>query len=794
MAAEVKKEIRLEIAHVLFLDVVGYSKLLVDEQRTVIDELNGVVRQTDEYQQAESAGRLIKIPTGDGMALVFYSSPEDPVECALEISRALKEHPNLRVRMGVHSGPVSGVVDLNARANVAGAGINMAQRVMDCGDGGHVLLSKQVSEVLEQYGHWRPHLHDLGECEVKHGVRLSIVNLYTEDLGNPAIPEKVKLARAMAAKERRRALKRWSFVGLLILVAAAAAIGFIVVRNQPQRLITGAAIAAKSIAVLPFENLSLDPDNAFFADGVQDEILTDLARIADLKVISRTSVMQYKSGVARNLREIAQQLGVAHILEGSVQRAGNRVRINAQLIDARTDAHLWAQIYDRDLTDVFAIQSEIARIIADQLQAKITSGEKKAIDQPPTRDVTAFDLYTQGKTIMLSSFGNVLGRTEKAIDLLNQAVAKDPSFFAAYCQLVYAHNQLYFFGYDHTPARLSLAERAMQSALQLRPDAPEVHIARADYLYRGYLDYPGALNELAIARRSLPNDSGIFELTGYILRRQGKMEEGLRNLERALELDPRNVSLLQQISGSYMYMKRYPDQAAALDRALAVEPDDTETRVSRAFVDLSWKADTRLLHRTIETTPDVNPANPLVCALADHDVATASQALQTLTNKMGPNGNAFGSPAAQFSCKFVEGLIARMAKDETKADSAFFEARVEQEKVVQAQPDYGPALCVLALIDAGLGRKEEALREGRRAVELTPLSKDPLIGALMIDHFAIVAAWVGEKNLACEQLIIGAKLPGSLGYGDLKLMPWFDLLRGEPCFEKIVASLAPKKP
>jgi TolB-like protein len=406
--AEVKKEIELEIAHVLFIDIVGYSKLLINEQRRLLDVLNQIVRATDQFRNAEANGRLITIPTGDGMALVFYNTPEAPVECALEISRADNAHPELELRMGVHSGPVSGVVDVTGRANLAGAGVNIAQRVMDCGDAGHILLSKRVAEDLDQYGHWHRHLHDLGECEVKHGVRLSLVNLYTEELGNPEVPQKFRHARqkdAGFAKEGKKSNKWWIAIAATVVAIAGLVLAavFLSRRSAPAPIsfspsaTPAAAVAEKSIAVLPFENLTDEKQNAFFTDGVQDEILTDLAKIADLKVISRTSVMQYKSDAPRNLREIGQQLGVAHLLEGSVQRAANRVRVNAQLIDARDDAHLWAQTYDRDLADVFAIQSEIAKAIADQLQAKLSPSEKSEMEQRPTTDLAAFDLYSRAK-------------------------------------------------------------------------------------------------------------------------------------------------------------------------------------------------------------------------------------------------------------------------------------------------------------------------------------------------------------------------------------------------------------
>jgi TolB-like protein/Tfp pilus assembly protein PilF len=559
-------------------------------------------------------------------------------------------------------------------------------------------------------------------------------------------------------------------------------------------------INAKSIAVLPFENLSRDPDNAYFTDGVQDEILTDLSRIADLKVISRTSVMQYKSGAPRNLREIGQQLGVAHVVEGSVQRAANKVRVIAQLIDARNDAHLWAQTYDRDLADVFAIQSEIAKAIADQLQAKLSPNEKKAIEQPPTTDLAAFDLYSRAKSLVLTAAFSVTTEPNlrKAIELLDEAVKRDPSFFDAYCQLAFAHESLYAVrASDHTPARLALAEAAVQAATRLRPDAAEAHLARAQYVYFGRRDYAGALAELELARRGLPNDPRLFELTGYILRRRGQQEEGLQNLQRAVELDPRNFNTLQQIALSYEILGRYSEAIAALDRALAIVPDNVETRASRELDYVLWKADTRPLHQTIDailaegagaiaTAADVW----FFCALAERDPAAAERALVAL----GDNPCWAETPII-LSRSFGEGLLARMTKDEARARTAFEAARAQQEKIVQAQPDYGPALCLLGLIDAALGRKDLAFEEGRRAIALTPLEKDVNNGSRVLQYFAITAAWAGDKELALQQLEAGLRAPAAssmLSYGALKLFPVWDPLRGDPRFEKIVASLAPK--
>src|SRR5258707_6613060 len=455
-------------------------------------------------------------------------------------------------------------------------------------------------------------------------------------------------------------------------------------------------IDAKSIAVLPFENLSSDKENAYFTDGVQDQILTDLSQIADLKVISRTSVTQYKSGVARNLRKIGEELGVAHVVEGSVQRAANKVRVIAQLIDARTDAHLWAQTYDRDLADVFAIQSEIAKTIADQLQAKLSPNEKKAIEQSPTTDLAAFDLYSRAKSLLLTASFTVTQDQDrlKAIELLDKAVKRDPSFFDAYCQLAGAHEDLYAVsGSDHTPTRLALAEAAVQAATRLRPDAAETHLARAQYLYYGLRDYAGALAELEIARRALPNDPRLFELTGYILRRRGQQEEGLRNLQRAAELDPRNFYTLQQIAGSYQILGRYAESIAALDRALAIVPDNVETRANRDLYYLCWKADIRPLRQTIDATLAQGPGaiasaadTWFFCALAERGPAAAERALVAL----GDNP-CWTESAISLSRSFGEGLLARMSKDEARARTAFEAARAQQEKIVQAQPDYGPA-------------------------------------------------------------------------------------------------------
>ncbi len=546
------------------------------------------------------------------------------------------------------------------------------------------------------------------------------------------------------------------------------------------------------IAVLPFENLNEQKENAAFADGVQDDILTKLAKIADLKVISRTSVMDYRG--KRNVRQIGNELRVSHVLEGSVRRTGTRLHLNAQLIDTRTDTHVWVEQYDRDLNDLFAIQSEVAQKVANQLHAKITPAEKVAIETKPTGDLVAYDLYSRANDI-LSGKNSRPQDFAQAVDLLNRAVVRDPSFLDGYCQLAFAHDQLYFDGIDHTPARLAMAKDAVDLAFRLKPDSGEAHFAQAVHLYRGYLDYDGALAELEIARQTLPNDARIFQLMGMIQRRQGRGEDSRRNLERAAELDPRDIGTLDTLAWDYARFRRYAEAKTWLTRAVAVaEPDDVSMKLALPDWELEVNADPRPLHQAIDSVRATNPAAVraiakvwLACALAERDAAAATEALSALDE----NGISLWDQVA-FSRSFVEGLIARMTNDDAKAKSAFATARSEQEKIVEAQPDFGPSWCVLGMIDAGRGRKEEALHEGRRALELLPVEKEALVGQYLVRYFAVIAAWVGEKDLACDQLAIAVRPPSNVRYGELKLMPWWDPLRGDPRFEKIVASLAPK--
>jgi TolB-like protein/class 3 adenylate cyclase/Flp pilus assembly protein TadD len=795
MPAESVTDPKFEIGHVLFMDIVGYSKLLIGEQSDLVSQLKEVVAKSEQFRRAEEQDNLVTLPTGDGMALVFRDGGEAPAQCALEIAKALKNHPQLQLRMGIHSGPVNVVTDLNDRANVAGAGINIAQRVMDCGDAGHILLSKRTAEDLESYARWRPYLHELGECEVKHGVRISLVNFCGNNIGNPAIPQKLERAKreeaVPAGRERKRILS-----AIAILAAALLTGGYWMVRHQTQQKgVSGSsAIPAKSIAVLPFENFSANQENAFFADGIQDEILTNLAKLADLKVISRTSVEQYRNKAARNIREIAQTLGVANVLEGSVQRVGNRVRVTAQLIDARTDNHLWAEHYDRELADVFGIQTQIAEAIAEQLRVRLSPAEDAALRQRPTADLQAYDLYLRANELIFSVYienTRVKEKLTEALGLLEDATKRDPHFLLTYCRIARTHLTFYWYGFDRSAARLALADTAIQKALSLQPDSGSAHLTRAWYFYQGLSDYDKARAELTLAQRTLPNDPDVFSLLGFIGRREGRWEESTRNLERAAELDPVNLGRLQQLSSSYHLLRRYADEAIINDRAFALAPRDNGIRQVRSQLPLDARADTRPFHATLAAilSEDAGAAESivdglLICALCERDRPASERAVAAI-----PTGGV-GLSNLQYPRAYAEGLVARSFGDSASAQAAFATARAEQEKIVLAQPDYGPALSVLGLIDAGLGRYEEAQHEGQRACELLPVSKDALYGADLVVNLALIYAWTGEKDLAIEQLAKAVQIPGNLSYGLLQRHPEWDSLRGDPRFEKIVASLA----
>src|SRR5882724_1964252 len=756
MAAEIKKEIELEIAHVLFTDIVGYSKLPINQQRALVERLNEIVRGTDEYQAAEAVGRLITIPTGDGITLVFYDNPETPAECALEISRALEKHPELQLRMGIHSGPVSGVIDATGKANVAGAGINIAQRVMDCGDAGHILLSKHVAEDLEEYPHWQPHLHELGECEVKHGVRVSVVNLYTAELGNPAVPEKLKAARVAAA-----------------------------------------AVPEKSIAVLPFENRSRDPDNAYFADGIQDEILTRLSKIADLKVISRTSTQHYKSA-PENLRDIAKQLGVAHVLEGSVQKSGDAVRVNVQLIKAATDSHLWADTFDRKLTDIFSVESEVAKSIADQLQVKLTGQEERIISAKPTENIEAYDAYLRGMAYTLKSL-NTLSNYVAAQKYLKEAVRLDPKFALSWARLSYVDSG----GYrsrtgDRKGTLCEAARQAAETALSLQPNLGEAVLAMGYYHYACVKDYDAAVRYFEQARQLLPNNSRIPESLAYVARRRGQWDRSEAYFNEAERLDPRNVSLLTEHGLSYSFLRRFPEALRKFDQALNITPDDTDVVLEKAGIaqaegDLPRAA--ALLLPLNSKAGDVNVLETLVYqAILERRTVLVIPRLKEVLAQPDPALASINS-----SLRFSLGWAQELAGDYPAAQESWREARSELEAFLKEQPDNSAVTGDLALTNAALGDKAAAFALSERAMTANPTpEKDAVDGPVSIEVFARVAARFGERDRAIAALerLLSIPYSGAMGVpltpALLRLDPMFDPLRADPRFQKLAASAEPK--
>jgi TolB-like protein/Tfp pilus assembly protein PilF len=622
---------------------------------------------------------------------------------------------------------------------------------------------------------------------------------------NPAQLGRPKKNAASSLSQDRKS-RRWLAGAFLAVVAIGLGFCFWTLSRQlaPQIITSPAAeeetnpalAPQKSIAVLPFEGVGEDKQKAFLADGAQDDILSALAKIADLKVISGTSVSSYAPGAPRNLSEIADALGVAYLVEGSVQQIGTTVHITARLSEARTNARLWSQSYERDLSEVFAIQTEIVQRIISQLDVTVSAKEQMAIAERPTKDLAAYGLYVRAKSLLatIALNGQIEDRLREAIKLLEQAIARDPDFYLAYCQLSAAHDYMYFFGIDHTAARLAAADVALQAVVRLRPDTGETHLARANFFYRCYLDYNRARAELALAQHGLPNNSQIFELTGYMDRRQGLWNESARSLERAIELDPRNFFMLQQIALSYQEFRQFEAMATALDRALALTPGDVDTRVTRALVDLEWKADTRPLRDVITKVLSDNPARAPDVAAQWFYVALCDRnrtALKRALDVMPASGI---SVDLNFPRSLCIGIAARAQGDEAAARTAFLQARAEVEKSVAEQPDYGPGYSVLGLVDAALGRKDDALREGRRAVELLPVTKDSIDGAELVKYLGVIYAWCGEKELAIQQIGATLRIPSTLSYGNLKLHPYWDSLRGDPRFEQIVADLAAKNP
>src|SRR5881398_3081118 len=710
MSAELQPDLQLEIAHLLLIDIVGYSKLLVNEQIEALQELARIVRITECFRNAEEKGKLIRVPTGDGMALLFFRSPEEPVRCAFEISQKLTETSTVRLRMGIHSGPVNRITDVNDKVNMAGTGINVAQRVMDCGDAGHILLSKHVADDLMQYRHWQPYLHDLGEYEVKHGLRLNIVNLYKDGLGNPNLPEQLKRRKRWKQDANvivRPVRRRWSFPTILILSALAVAIAWSIYFGFGRLTrpgIAAAVVPEKSIAVLPFGNLSEEKANAYFADGIQDEILTRLSKIADLKVISRTSTQHYKS-TPGNLREIAKQLGVAHIVEGSVQRSGDTVRVNVQLIKAANDSHLWADTFDRKLTDILSVESDVAKAIADQLRVKLTGEEERVIAAKPTDNPEAYDAYLRGLAYNVETTytpANALG----AQKYLREAVKLDPKFALSFALLSIADARGYITqSLEPTVALREEARQAAETALTLQPNLGEALLATGNYYHACLKDYDTAVRYFEQARQFLPNSSQIPALLASVARRRGQWDRSESYFNQTERLDPRNVNLLGQHAQLYIELRRFPEALRKFDQVLDIMPGDVDTLAAKAAI---AQAEGDL--------PRASALLSLIHPLADDPQALETQVYQAILERrpapmisrlnevLAKPDPALGYGTGEL--RFCLGWAQEVAGDHTAAQESWRQARSELEPFLNEQPENFSLIGNLALTSMGIGDRK----------------------------------------------------------------------------------------
>ncbi len=774
MPAESKAAVRLAIGHVLFIDVVGYSKLLISEQSELLGVLNDAVREGGEFRSAEAASRLVRLPTGDGMALVLRDSPEQPVRCALQIAQALKNYPKLQVRMGIHSGPVNEVADVNERANIAGAGINIAQRVMDCGDGGHILLSKHVAEDLQHYLEWQPYLHDVGQCEVKHGEMISIVNLYTKDLGNPN-PPRLKRARTEVRRRRRNAfLLAGSGLAALLLAGS-----FILPRAFARKI-------DKSIAVLPFESLSDDKENAYFADGIQDDVLTNLSKISDLKVISRTSVMPYR-GKGSSVREIGKALGVATLLEGSVRRVGNRVRVNVQLINTENDEHLWAEDYDRELTDVFAIQTDLAQKIAGELQAKLSPSEKAQFEHKPTENGEAYLAFVQAHN--LSCAFEEFDKLKQGEQLYERAIELDPKFALAlawYSQL----ESWILHTFDRTPQRREKARTLAERALDLQPGLPEAHLALGFSYYYGDNNYDAALKEFEIAQRGLPNESDAYLAIGAIQRRQGKWAESTANLEKSASLNPKDAWPLQNLADNYQMLRNFDAANKTIDRGLNMNPNGVGLWETKSKLAIAEKGDFSVAEKAFAAAKSIPMTNEekLRIAGARADVFLLERKYQEgLREAESLPDDLFHEFQQHLSGKyFLIGFARKALQDEAGARAAFLKAKDLLEGQLKGNPDAEDMHIQLAKVLAYLGEKDAALTEARRATELRPESKDAFGGPEIAAGVAEVHAVLGENDRAIEILDGLLSRPSSVTVQGLKVNPIWDPLRNHPRFQALL--------
>jgi TolB-like protein/predicted Zn-dependent protease/class 3 adenylate cyclase len=779
MGDERKSKLRLEIAHVLFIDIVGYSKLRINEQSAQIEKLREIVRGTEQFHIADAEGKLLRLPTGDGGALAFRNNPEAPVLCAEETARALKSHPEIRVRMGIHSGPVNEVTDLNEQANIAGAGINIAQRIMDCGDAGHILVSKHAAEDLEQYDQWQPYLHDLGECEVKHGERLHVVNLYNDEIGNSAVPTKFAEHPSTGTRPPAPAKQR-TYAIAAIAIAAIIVVAAIVIFSKFGRkeFLSARSLASmpeKSIAVLPFQNLSDDKSNAYFTDGIQDEILTRLSKIAALKVISRTSTQKYKSA-PDNLREVGKQLGVAHFLEGSVQKVANAVHVNVQLIRAATDEHLWAESYNRKLDDVFGVEGEVASAIADQLNAKLSGAEQKAVVEKPTQNAAAYDVYLHAVAI---DNAQTLETTKRVAELYAEAVRLDPEFALAWARLAVARSQLYFNGVDPETNSAAAVKEAADRAISLQPQLGEAWLAQGVYRYRVLRDFQGALRSYEEALRRLPNSAFVLEQMAHLERRLGQFDVAQKHYEAAAQLDPRNIGILLTFADTFQSARRFDEARQIFDRVLEMSPGNEAALSAKAF---TFQAQGRLNEaaQVLAKAPANSQDDALIFARAIqlYDERRFDEAVAYLQKVPAEFANDPRTMTLLGECQQLVGKKDEARGTFTRAVAAM---KPTPDSIVAVDARQLPVHLAWAYV--GLGEKEKALDQARQAI--ADYSSDALSKPFAETALAIVQAQTGDIDSAIAALPHLLEVPNGETVGDLQVNPLWDPLRKDSRFEKL---------
>jgi TolB-like protein len=794
-ASEFSSEVKLEIGHVLFIDIVGYSKLLINEQSEQIQTLKEIVRATEQFRLAEAEGKLLRLPTGDGGALVFRNSPEAPVLCALEIGKALRSHPELHVRMGIHSGPVNEITDLNEQANIAGAGVNIAQRVMNCGDAGHILLSKRVADDLEQYPQWRSQLHELGECEVKHGARIGVVNFYDGEIGNPQIPKKLHTI------SKQRARSRWTLVAAALLLLAGSVAALVIVSKKSA--ISTSTISQKSIAVLPFENLSEEKANAYFAEGVQNEILTRLASVRDLKVISRTSTAKYQSK-PDNLKMVAQELGVSNILEGAVQRAGDKVRVNVQLINARADTHLWAKSYDRDFKDVLSVESEVAEQIADALRANLSPRESHVLASARTQNTEAYDLFLRGEYEFHQAESSLaVGAFDRADAFYRHALTEDPNFAEAAAALAYARLYRHWFVAPLTPRELEEVKSIIDRALALAPDSPKPHLALGMFFYWGHRQYENALTEFRRALELQPNNALARQFCGWVYRRRGEWERALAEVQRAEDLDPRDAQIPTNMGAIYAALRLWKDAERAELRALAIDPHNVNAAAFLARFRLNRTGDIDSARRAFDGVPEKTRVDALsfqgdvgaiigIRVYLDVIERRFTDAFQAF-EKEGNNGDLghLRHLAGLAALRVLEGQI-EAAKSAGDIALPLLEARLRE------RPDDTFAMTQLAWVYMALGRNPDALRLAREAAASIPIEKDAVSGPTFQIGLAQIEARAGAPEEAVRRLRRLLSIPAGdvVSIALLKIDPVWDPIRDRPDFQQLLSGteqIGPKK-